>query len=268
MIIPAARLDRALLRRRVLPVAMVVCWLVWTGLSWWTAPRTADRPELDHDLAAGRVVTWFRADGWAADNGGWGGRRRPRYASEGAMVVWTRPDGQIRYAIVGAPVTGASSGSDPLDDGLDRVAGGDPLDDRLYRVAGSWDETPAAARLADAAGWLAVALGLGWLVVLVAGPPPVAGTRWYWFWIGSLPFGVGLLAWAYRERWRGDVPPVRPRRSGWVGLGWMLLGGLLLSVAVAALGRLLGDYVVPAAAATTSAVRPGVSTGGWSKRHR
>ncbi|MFU8874193.1 hypothetical protein [Micromonospora sp. SL4-19] len=228
-----ARLGLARLRRRAFPVAVVVCWLVWAALAWWTAPRAADQAEWDRDLRADRVVTWSRADGWATDVGAWGRRPRPRYASEGSMVVWSRPDGQVRYASVGAPDGGAPYGSDPVDD-------------PLAQAAGSRGGVAPADRLAGAAGLLGAALGLGWLVVLVTGPPPVAGTRWYWFWIGSLPLGVGLLAWLYRERWRGDVPSAGPRRTGWAGLGWLLLGGLVLSATVAGLGELLGDYVVPA----------------------
>ncbi|WP_433280292.1 hypothetical protein [Micromonospora sp. CA-244673] len=92
---------------------------------------------------------------------------------------------------------------------------------------------------------LALTIGVGWLLMLVAGPPPVAGTRWFWLWIGLLPFGLGVLAWLHLERWRGDVPAARPRRSGWAGLGGLLLGGILLSVAVTALAALFGGYVVP-----------------------
>ncbi len=227
-----ARRDWSFVRRRAVPVAVVVCWLIWAALSWWTAPRAADRVELDHDLAAGRVVTWFRADGWVNEPGGWGQRPRPRYASEGEVVVWSHPDGQIRYASVGVPTR---------DVGL----GGDPVDERLARAAGSHGGTAPVDRLTGAAGLLAVVLGLGWLVALVAGPAPVAGTRSYWFWVGLLPLGVGLLAWLHREWWRGDVPPSGPCRSGWVGFGWLVAGGLLLSVAVAGLRALLGDHVVP-----------------------
>ncbi|MFE9692310.1 hypothetical protein [Micromonospora sp. NPDC005806] len=224
------RLDWSRLGRRAFPIAVVGCWLVWAALAWWTAPRAADQAELDRDLAGGRVVTWFRADGWSTDAGAWGRRPQPRYASEGWMVVWSRPDGQIRYTNM--PVDGSATGSDPMDDRLARNAS--------LRLG----DAPAES-LANAAGLLGLTLGLGWLVMLVAGPPPVAGTRWFWFWIGLLPFGLGVLAWLYRERWRSDVPPTRARGSGWAGLGWLLVGGLLLSVAVAGLGVLLGGYLVP-----------------------
>ncbi|PSK65034.1 hypothetical protein B0E53_02990 [Micromonospora sp. MH33] len=225
----AALLDRPWLRRRALPLAVALCWLVWAALAWWTAPRAVDEAELERDLAAGRVVTMARADGWQAGST-WGRRPEPRYAEGAWMVVWTRPDGQVRHASV--PTRAPESGADPLADPRARDAtthGGDTLADAL----------------ANAAGLLALTIGVGWLLMLVAGPPRVAGTRWFWFWIGLLPLGLGVLAWLHRERWRGDVPAARPRRSGWAGLGWLLLGGLLLSVAVAGLASLFGGYVVP-----------------------
>ncbi|MET8837101.1 hypothetical protein ABZV78_24745 [Micromonospora sp. NPDC004540] len=225
----AALLDRPWLRRRALPLAVGLCWLVWAALAWWSAPRAADEAELERDLAAGRVVTMARADGWQA-GATWGRRPEPRYGEGAWMLVWTRPDGQIRWASV--PVEDPETDTDPL------------TDPRARDATTHYGDTLADA-LANAAGLLALTIGAGWLLMLVAGPPPVAGTRWFWFWIGLLPFGLGVLAWLHRERWRGDVPAARPRRSGWAGLGWLLLGGLLLSVAVAGLASVFGGYVVP-----------------------
>jgi hypothetical protein len=51
------------------------------------APRAVDPAELERDVAAGRVVTLFRADGWSAPAGIWGRRSQPRYASNGSMVA-------------------------------------------------------------------------------------------------------------------------------------------------------------------------------------
>ncbi|MEU5531297.1 hypothetical protein ABZ744_30625 [Micromonospora chersina] len=225
----AALLDRAWLRRRALPLAVVLCWLVWAALAWWTAPRAADEAELERDLAAGRVVTMARADGWQT-GGTWGRRPEPRYGEGAWMLVWTRPDGQIRYADV------------PVED---PETGPDPLTDRRARDATTHYGDTLADALANAAGLLALVIGAGWLLMLVAGPPPVAGTRWFWFWIGLLPFGLGVLAWLHRERWRSDPPAARTRRSGWSGVGGLLLGGILVSVAVTVLAALFGGYVVP-----------------------
>ncbi|MFU8853507.1 hypothetical protein ACNAW0_21340 [Micromonospora sp. SL1-18] len=217
--------------RRAACVAVAGCWLIWAALAWWTAPREVTAGQLDQDLVAGRVVTFTRADGWDDQGGFWGRRPEPRYDTHGWVMVWSMPDGRVRWADVGAPAT-----ESPIDG----------EDARLARVASAWRADGAPAdRLADAAAQLAAAMALAWLVMLVAGPAPGAGSRWFWFWIGLLPFGVGLLAWLFREQWHARVPAGRDRQSGWAGLGWSLLGGLLLAAALAGLGSVFGDHVVP-----------------------
>ncbi|WP_431936878.1 hypothetical protein [Micromonospora sp. RP3T] len=258
----AVRADRAW-PNRVVPLAVLVCWLVWAALAWWSAPRSVDAAELERDLAAGRVLTIARADGWD-DSGPWARRPEPRYAQGGSTVVWARPDGQFRYTY--APVSvpaGGSGADDPAtgpatgepapatgDPAGDADApwpdpGPDPLADPRAGDATTHGGDTRADTIANTAALFALAIGVGWLLTLVAGPPPLLGTRWYWFWIGLLPFGLGVLAWAYRERWRADVPAARARRTGWAGLGWWLVGGIAVSIAVAALRMLLGGYVVP-----------------------
>ncbi|MFG1673328.1 hypothetical protein [Micromonospora sp. NPDC049282] len=266
----AGPVDLAWLRRRALPAALLACWLVWAALAWWTAPRADDEAGLQRDLAAGRVLTITRADGWD-DSGPWGRRPEPRYAEGGSTVVWARPDGRFHYAYVPPPVSdgtddedgadpdpqqGADPGSsspspaatgaspDP-DGGPFRDPWTDPLaDPRALDATTHFGDTGADA-LATAAAMIAMVIGAAWLITLLAAPPPVLGTRWYWFWIGLLPLGVGVLAWAYRECWRADVPATGPRRSGWSGLGWCIVGGIGVSLVVAGLGAGLGDHVVP-----------------------
>ncbi|GAB3082682.1 hypothetical protein [Micromonospora schwarzwaldensis] len=254
----AMRADRAWLNR-VFPLAVLLCWLAWAALAWWSAPRSVDAAELERDLAAGRVLTIARADGWD-DSGPWARRPEPRYAQGGSTVVWARPDGQFRYAYVPASVPDGGSVEGDPDAGDATPASGaptagddarwpapdpDPLADPRARDATTHGGDTRADTIATTAALFALVIGVGWLLALVAGPPPVLGTRWYWFWIGLLPFGLGALAWAYRERWRADVPTARPRRTGWAGLGWWLVGGIAVSIAVAVLRMLLGGYVVP-----------------------
>ncbi|MFI2713418.1 hypothetical protein ACH495_25170 [Micromonospora sp. NPDC018662] len=283
----AGRADRAWLNRRVFPLALLGCWLLWAALAWWSAPRSVDAAELERDLTAGRVLTIVRADGWD-DSGPWGRRPEPRYREGGSTIVWARPDGQFRYAYVPAPTPDGGFVEDdpatgPGSDAADPTpASADPTPASADPTPASADPTPASADptgVDDAARWpgreadpladprardatthggdtradaiantaalFALVVGVGWLLTLVAGPPPVLGTRWYWFWIGLLPFGLGVLAWAYRERWRADVPAARPRRTGWAGVGWFIVGGIAVSVAVGVLRMLLGGYVVP-----------------------
>lgn len=80
---------------------------------------------------------------------------------------------------------------------------------------------------------------------------PGFGTRWYWFWVCLLPLGAGLLAWTLIERLPlalGNEPPQRSRgpSRGWRGLGWLLLGSLILHVVVWVLRSYIGAWLVPA----------------------
>ncbi|WP_144082820.1 MULTISPECIES: hypothetical protein [unclassified Micromonospora] len=223
---------------RVFLLTMALGWSVWAVLAWWAAPRESDVGQLGRDVAAGRVVTVQRGDGWQRPGAFWGTTPNLRPGPRGPTLAWSLPDGRIRYADVGVPL----GDPEPTPDGTDG---------RLARVAEAWPSTSAPAhRIAAAAEVLAAAVTLGWLAMLVVGPDPVVGTRWFWFWLGSLPFGLGVLAWLHRERWRpsrrhGSTPPAVARRSGWVGLGWSLLATVGLSLAVVALRGLLGGALVP-----------------------
>ncbi|WBB68670.1 hypothetical protein [Micromonospora sp. WMMD812] len=222
-----------------LPWALLLLWVLWAGLAWWSAPREVSVSDLDRDIAAGRVVTFQRTDGWNDSTAYWGSAPEPRYgAEEGGIVAWTVPTGQVRYTYDGGPPQGPDA--EPVG-----------RDARLTATAQAWRADGAPAhRIADAAVLSAAAIGLTWLVMLVSGRPPRAGTRWFWFWVGLLPFGVGVLAWLYRERWRptpAPTPAPAPdrRRTGWWGFGLLVLGGIGLSVLVAGARALLGGTVVP-----------------------
>ncbi|MET8044148.1 hypothetical protein ABZU25_25185 [Micromonospora sp. NPDC005215] len=229
--------------RQVLPLALrwglPVLWVLWASLAWWVEPRESTEAQLDRDLAAGRVVTFQRAYGWADDDAYWGSRPRLQYATNGGLLAWTVPSGQTRYAFVDPPASDLSSAEPDLS-----ANGG--RDARLAAVADPWQSGSAAAhRIAEAAAVLAGVLTVLWLGRLIGGAPPLAGTRWFWFWIGLLPFGTGVLAWTYREVWRPPSTAVGDRGSGWRGLGWLILAGVAITLLVAAARWPLGTAVVP-----------------------
>ncbi|MEU7611421.1 hypothetical protein [Micromonospora sp. NPDC049204] len=229
--------------RAALPVALrwglPVLWVLWASLAWWVEPRESTQAQLDRDLAAGRVVTFQRAYGWADDDAYWGSRPRLQYATNGGMLAWSMPNGQTRYAYVDPPASD-SSGVEP---DLSATAG---WDERLAAVADPWQGAAATAqRIAHAAAVLAGVVTVLWLARLIGGAPPLAGTRWFWFWIGLLPFGLGVLAWSYREAWRPRAAPAADRGSGWRGLGWLILAGIGIAMLVSVAQRLLGTTVVP-----------------------
>jgi hypothetical protein len=83
------------------------------------------------------------------------------------------------------------------------------------------------------------------LVLLVSGPAPRVGTRWFWFWVlVNTPAALGFVAYAVLElvgiRRRPDPPPDR-RLSGVVGF----IGALLASLALGFLADLLRSHGVP-----------------------
>jgi hypothetical protein len=211
----------------VLRVGLVGVWLVWAALAWWTAPRPSTADQARADLYDGRVVAAQWASGWE-NTTMWGQPPVARFAQEGTLLVWRTSDLRVRYADV------------ELGRGLTRQL--------LVAELPRGREAPV-----QWVGVLAGGLILVGLAVLLGGPAPAVGTRWYWFWMGGVPFGLGLLYWLAVERpWAHPAPPaVDPktnkvrRRSGLTGFAFMILSGIALSILAALLGAVVGDFVVP-----------------------
>ncbi|WP_433549705.1 hypothetical protein ACQP08_16830 [Micromonospora zamorensis] len=232
--------------REIVPVALrlglPVLWVLWAGLAWWVEPRESTEAQLDRDLVAGRVVTVQRAYGWADDDAYWGSRARPQYAENGGMLAWTVSNGQSRYTFDVPPAPDSYLGEPDRSAG----AGHDWRDARLAAIPDRWNTAGGwAHRIANVAALLAGVLTALWLARLISGAPPLAGTRWFWFWVGLLPFGVGVLAWTYRELWRPPSTPVLGRGSGWRGFGWLVLAGVGISLLVSTARVVIGTTVVP-----------------------
>ncbi|QGN57347.1 hypothetical protein [Nostocoides sp. HKS02] len=67
----------------------------------------------------------------------------------------------------------------------------------------------------------------------IRGGVPRHGTRWFWFWVISLPLGAGVLWFALSKRLR-DREPARPRWTGGQGFAISVVGGGLIQLGVAA----------------------------------
>ncbi|MEU4553600.1 hypothetical protein [Micromonospora violae] len=231
--------------REAVPVALrwglPVLWVLWAGLAWWVQPRESTEAQLDRDLATGQVVAFHRANGWDDDGVYWGSRPRSRYAPHGGLLVWSVRNGQTWYAF------GTPPASDPYLGEPDPSSGAG-LSWRDAQIAAISETTPVDVtgyRIRNAAGLLAGVLTVLWLGRLIGGAPPLAGTRWFWFWIGLLPFGVGVLAWTYRELWRPPPAPVVDRGSGWRGVGWLILASVGINLLVSVARIVMGTTVVP-----------------------
>lgn len=225
-------------RTAIVRYVLLAAWIVWAALAWWTAPRLATLDQLQRDAAGDQVSSVERSSGWD-DDGFWGRPRIPQRSLEGSMVVWQLRDGRTRYRYVdndGTPAPATDSRVESLTAALGRS--GPPM------------LTPGRI------GAITTVLAIVFLAVLLGGPTPVRGTRWFWFWVALLPFGLGGVAWlAYERPWSrraavlDTVEPVaehRERRSGWRGFGYLIVGTFAIGVLVFGLHRLFGEWLVPA----------------------
>lgn len=233
---------------RILVAGILLAWLAWAVLMWWGSARPADGSTARADATAGRVTSYERSSGFHEPSF-WVTPNLPVADPHGQRLVWTTADGRMHVASLG-PFH--QSGGELLTGG--RVSGSLQPADRalLQRLRATGAPSTVHAPWALRSGWLIGVLALGMAaVVLVNNRRPGFGTRWYWFWVGLLPLGAGLLAWTLIERLPlalGNEPPVRSRgpSRGWRGLGWLLLGSLFLQVVVWVLRSHLGAWLVPA----------------------
>ncbi|MFI6758437.1 hypothetical protein ACIBF5_04740 [Micromonospora sp. NPDC050417] len=231
---------------------VVLLWFVWAMLAWWSAPRPSDADQARRDIAAG-AVTSVRT-GWGIRPGDfWGATPDMRGDYGGSVVAWTTTSGRVRYTDAGPQST--------IDQSGNQTVGDIPPQRRLIA-----DLTSAVGRggsginlhwIGFAAQSIATVAMVVFLFTLVPGAAPVHGTKWFWFWISLIPYGLGVLAWVGRERWRPDPRAALAQRlPGVDGPGWkrwrgyegFLIGiglGLALTMLTYVLRWILGPVVVP-----------------------
>ncbi|GIF65965.1 hypothetical protein Ais01nite_40000 [Asanoa ishikariensis] len=250
----------------VLRLALVGLWVVWAAAAWWVAPRAATFERAEADAAADRVVSYQWADSFGDANGSllWFTAVPFTYSGDAApqVFIWRTGFGRVHYAQVpaGDPRSGYSLDGVPTEPGqLQPIQPGSD-----FSVVSPPTRSDDLARLlpTDRQGnpvpyfppVLATILALLCLAILIQGPAPKLGTRWFWFFLGGLPFGLGMLLWLRVERpWAEPVSPApdkktgQPKRySGLTGLGLMFLTGIVISILVALL-RSLPEWLVPSA---------------------
>ncbi|GAA1653690.1 hypothetical protein [Actinoplanes couchii] len=234
-----------------LRILMIGGWLVAVAVNWWVAPRPATYEQARADIAARDVVAFRWGERWDSDARRWFGNDT-LYSSNriGPLFSWRTGDGRVHWV----DADSANPDMAPMSD----------EDVQLYSGAGT---TALSREIQDAGlgerrdtdifvfgnllGTIGAVVYLLFLAVLVAGPAPALGTRWYWFWLNFLtPYGLGVIFWTLRERPWTDRPPPDPGtpRDRWP-LG--LLTGLVLSVTIPLALQLLtwivGDRWFPAA---------------------
>ncbi|GIF76222.1 hypothetical protein Asi02nite_57400 [Asanoa siamensis] len=233
--------------RPALRVGLALLWVAWAVVTWWSAPRAATIAEAQADAAAGRIVAHYWADSFAASANDTLWFAPPQvstiYDGPAQMLVWRAGFGRVHYALVADIVT------EPGPRGL-VVVEPNPADPLRAALPAGQHGNP----IPSVASVLALTIALVCFAVLIQGPAPKLGTRWFWFFLGLLPFGLGVLLWLRAERpWTEPEPPApdkktgQPKRyTGLTGLGLLIVGGIVISILVALL-RSLPEWLVPSA---------------------
>lgn len=235
--------------RRLAGTGLVALWAVFLAVLWVGQVRLVSVSTLEDDLSSGQVVGYrevvLERD---SDSGSrWTGSHVVAYTTvdEAGRLTDAESDTSVRgevalsYWVEGAVAT-------------QRVV--DP------RIAAPADPAGAIARLQAAgipanagfgseflgrgerAGQVALALGLVGFGLIVLGPRPNRGTRWFWFWLLWAPLALGVLAYAVVELVRPgrlQRPDAgRRRHSGLLGVLVAWLGGALVAMVLSDLADL------------------------------
>lgn len=237
----------------MLRLALVLLWLFAATTIWWTAPRKQSYAQARADVAVGRVTAYQWGDRWATSGGS-----RPWYGAStmqtsgtlGPLFVWRTPDGRVSWTDTNnfdqVITTGAVNHASYSGPGAVGIA-------QELRAGGLEDRTGGVHPLASAVMGVGLVLAIVFLVVIVAGPPPVLGTRWFWFWLTfTAPYGLGILFWLARDRpWsRPEAPTAVPgdperRDRGFLGFVLGVVATILTSLLLLTLHEALGDRWVP-----------------------
>ena len=227
--------------RKALGWVLLVAWSVWLVAVWVVQPRMVPQGFLADDLAQGRVTS-YRVVTVDED-----GRRGP---ASGPYRLNVYPAGADNREVVdgevvdsdGRPVTVAYWVDSPVASLRVLDTNGIPSSTVIDAVAGFRDAgVPEASASvffrglpADRAYNAGSLLLLATLVVVIMGPRPRRGTRWFWFWLLGGPLSVVVPVFAVAELIRPRYEPEGTEHptgvaGRWSGLtGWVV--GIVLSV--------------------------------------
>lgn len=236
---PGGRGVHAPAGRTVLGWLLVLLWVTFVVLAAATQLRIVTPDRLADDLAEGRVATW-RVITLVGSDERWGWVSTPEYGVPAAL-----PNGDVDREQ--PPLGGREALAYFVDSSLSRMRVVDPDRGDPGQLVAELRQAGVPAALgqpgiADLAGppsdlWLvpAAALGLLYLAAVLVGPTPTRGNRWFWFWMGGVPLGAGVLLYAVVEGLRPRDPASGPRGGGWTGLFLALVGSVALTWLVTAL---------------------------------
>ncbi|WP_430785457.1 hypothetical protein [Actinoplanes sp. G11-F43] len=225
-------------------VLVVVAWLVAAGVSWWTAPRQVSFEQARADVAADRVVAFQWGDRWEGrDAQRWfAGDTLVSSGTIGPLFAWRTGDGRVFWAETG------TYEPDGVVEQREFASAGAAVLGAEIRDAGAEPMFVELKPLRNLVGVVGFALTMLFLGVLIGGPAPVLGTRWFWFWlVVVVPYGLGLLFWMVRDRpWVAGADDGDPRRdNGFLGLLYGLVLSALIPLALGLLSAAVGERWVP-----------------------
>lgn len=251
---PSTRRPHRLLRR-LLGLVVVGLWCTLILTAFAGGYRIVDHSTAVHDFENGQITSYavLQEDptqrggsglgGWWAPDPGWGDAT-PEQMTDGAPgLVYTVPDSRPRVVVSDGLVPGSLGWSSWSPEELQWV--------REDLMGSEIPSGTVALQLGTAArvhGVLGMVLAGGMLTLVLAGPAPRHGTRWFWFWLIGLPAGLGVLAYAVWELggWRDHRAPAPALRSrGGYGVMTLLLGSFLIGMVLSLLMWLLGTTVIP-----------------------
>lgn len=217
------------LASKLLGWLLLALWIASFANAWMDGVRPATLAQLDGDRTAGQVQEWFVTT--QLDDGGrfgfaqgqWQGSAEGDPSQRGGIVVWRAHDqwwaasdpGRRGSVVVGVQIRASA-------DSESAVA--------ALRADGIRYTVPPAGVVT---AWILVAMLALWFGLLVVPVQrPRRGSRWFWFWIGLVPFGVGMAAYAIAERIRPRRAPSPRPGSGWLAFGLALLGAFVVAAAL------------------------------------
>jgi len=241
--------------RAAVAVVVVGLWIAWAVLTWQGSERLVTDEQFHADLSAGRIETWRLATdlrhqrSWPPDgspawdyglvaqdeDSGMPSSSDPRPVS--GLVYW------VHETVGPTRIAGTGPGAGPLS-----------LMSQLQSAGVSQRPLSYEARPADHGDQWGMGAFLLALVAVVVGPRPSRGTRWFWFWVQWVPWGLGTVLYAVAELVRPGGPMRVVGRTGTVGrrrlLGWegvvaVVLGGFLVAAVSGGLRSALGPMWVP-----------------------
>ncbi|MGZ4653740.1 MAG: hypothetical protein ACXVYY_05940 [Oryzihumus sp.] len=221
---------------RALAWLLLAGWAVTLGLTLWTRPGESTPQQLRADVAAGRVDHYEVVYGTRTGHGPWNVSTTDFNLSPiGPGIAWSLHDGRRRWAsITGVPVDLNSSPPQahaPLNP--DGTPTGEPLTDPLVApLVAALDRDGATSPVPqpELLEPLVVVVGLTGLVMLVTGPPPHRGTKWFWFWLLGVSAGLGLVAWLVLEHLFPPRSKVTRRQRGLTGFALSFVAASLVNI--------------------------------------